>query len=47
MISDKALKEFKEIWKQEIGEEISDKSATEEATQLLALFDVLYRPINK
>jgi len=47
MISDKALQEFKEIWKEEIGTEISDEQAMEEATQLLTLFDAIYRPIKK
>ena len=47
MISDKALREFKEIWKEEIGEEISDESAMGEATQLLTLFDAIYQPIKK
>lgn len=47
MISDATLKEFKEIWKEEIGTEISDEQAMEEATQLLTLFDAIYRPIKK
>ncbi len=47
MISDKALQEFQEIWKEEIGGEISDELAIEEATQLLTMFDAVYRPINK
>jgi len=47
MISDAALKEFKEIWAEEIGTEISDEQAMEEATQLLTLFDAIYHPIKK
>jgi len=47
MISDAALKEFHEIWREEIGSKISDEQAMEEATQLLMLFDVIYRPIKK
>lgn len=47
MISDAALNEFKEIWAEEIGSEISDEKAMEEATQLLTLFDAIYRPIKK
>lgn len=47
MISDAALKEFKEIWRDEIGTEISDEQAMEEATQLLTLFDVIYKPIKR
>lgn len=47
MISDAALNEFQEIWRDEIGTEISDEQAMEEATQLLTLFDAIYRPIKK
>ena len=47
MISDAALREFQEIWREEIGTEISDEKAMEEATQLLTLFDAVYRPIKK
>ena len=47
MISDAALKEFQEIWREEVGAEISDEQAMEEATQLLTLFDAIYRPIKK
>lgn len=45
MLSKKALNEFKEIWKIEFGEEISDTKATEEAINLLTLMDTIYRPI--
>ena len=47
MISDAALKEFQEIWQEEFGQDISDEVAMEEATQLLTLFDAIYRPIKK
>ena len=47
MISDKALQEFKKIWKEEIGEDISDEKAMEEGTSLLTLFNVIYRPVKK
>lgn len=47
MISDIALKEFKEIWREEFQEEISDEQAMIEATQLLTLFDAIYKPIKK
>lgn len=47
MISDIALKEFKEIWREEFHQEISDEAAMVEATQLLTLFDAIYRPIKK
>lgn len=47
MLTKKALEEFKEIWKMEFGEEISDQKATEEALNLLTLMDAVYRPIKK
>ena len=47
MISDAALKRFQAIWREEFQEEISDEVAMVEATQLLTLFDVIYRPIRK
>mgnify|MGYP001580821903 CR=1 FL=1 len=47
MISEKALKEFKQIWKEDFGEEISDEKATELGINLLTLFDHIYRPVKK
>lgn len=47
MISKKALEEFKEIYKDEIGEDISDEEALDEAINLLTLMDKIYRPIKK
>lgn len=47
MISDTALKEFKEIWRAEFGDEIADDIAVEEAVNLLALFNVVYRPVKR
>ncbi len=47
MLSQKALQDFKEIWKEESGEEISDDLAIEKAMSLLQLFDVIYRPLKK
>lgn len=47
MISDKALREFKRIWREEKNEDLSDELAMEEATQLLTIFDVIYKPIKK
>jgi hypothetical protein len=44
-ISQKALEEFKDIWRKQFGEEISDKDAYEEAICLLRLFKVIYRPL--
>lgn len=47
MLSKQALDEFKEIWKKEYGEDISDADALERATNLLTMFDAVYRPIKK
>jgi len=47
MVSEKALQEFKNIWREEFGEDISDEKALEEAVSLLTLFDTVYRPIPK
>lgn len=47
MISDQALREFKEIWKEEVGEDIADESAIDEAVNLLTAMNTIYRPIKK
>lgn len=47
MVSEKALNEFKKIWKEEFGEDIPDKIALERAIQILTLFEVIYRPLKK
>ena len=47
MISDEALVEFKRIWKDEYGMEISNAEAMAKAAALLTLFDAIYRPIKK
>ena len=47
MISEVALQEFKKIWFEEYGEEISDEKATELGINLLTLFDHIYRPVKK
>lgn len=47
MISDKALQEFKEIWRTEMGADISDVEAVELATNLLTLMDAIYEPIRR
>lgn len=47
MISKKALEEFKQVWKKEFNEEISDEKAMEEAINLLTLMNVIYRPAKK
>lgn len=47
MISKEALEEFKNIWRKEFKEEISDEKALESATKLLTLVNAVYRPIKK
>lgn len=47
MLSAQALQEFKEIWKLEFGEEISDDLAIEEGINLLTFFNATYRPIKE
>ena len=42
-----SLEEFKIIWKEEFGEDISDELALEESSNLLTLFDHIYKPIKK
>jgi hypothetical protein len=45
MLSTQSLQDFKDIWRQEFGEEISDDFAVEQAISLLTLMDAIYRPI--
>ncbi len=47
MLSQEALSDFKKIWLEEMGEEISDERATELGVNLLTLFDHIYRPVKK
>lgn len=47
MISDQALKEFKDIWKDELGEVPSDEIVLDEAINLLNAFNHIYRPVKK
>lgn len=47
MISETALQEFKRLWLEEFGEEISDEQAMEVGTNLLNLFNHIYRPVKK
>lgn len=47
MISEQALREFKEIWSEEFGEVLPDNIALDEAINLLTMFNHTYRPIKK
>ena len=47
MISEKALKEFKTIYKKRFNIDLSDKDALESATKLLRLVEIIYKPMTK
>lgn len=47
MISNKQLQEFKSIYKEQFGEEISDAYALEIATKFVDLMEVVYKPMKK
>lgn len=46
-LSKEAIEEFRQIWKEESGKEISYEYAQERATDLINLFKVLLKPIPK
>lgn len=45
-LSDTAVSEFKEIYAEEFGEELSDADAQEMALRVLRLFQIVLRPSN-
>ena len=47
MLPLKAIEEFKVIYKQEFDEDLSEKEALEAATNVMNLFQLIYRPIPK
>jgi hypothetical protein len=46
-LSKEAIEEYKKIYKEVEGEEISDKEAFEQATRLVNLFEVLLKVDNE
>jgi DNA-directed RNA polymerase subunit RPC12/RpoP len=42
-LSDKAIQEFKDIFKKEYGQELTDAEAREQGERLLGFFDILYK----
>jgi hypothetical protein len=46
-ISEAKLAEFKELYKNRFGIELSDSETLEKATKLALLFKTIYRPITK
>ena len=47
MLSDKAIKEFKETYKRNFGVDLTDDEALTMAGQLMTIFNFVYRPIRK
>jgi len=47
LITQKALDDFKVIWKEVYGEEISDEFALQHAFVLLNFTNLIYRPLKK
>jgi len=47
MLSDKAVKEYQEIYTREFGEELPKNEAREQAESFIRLFRLIYRPIPK
>ena len=43
MLSDKAVKEFKDIFKKEYGQNLTDAEAKEQGERLVGFFDILYK----
>lgn len=43
MLSDKAVQEFKDIFKKEYGQDISDAEAREQGERLVGFFEILYK----
>ena len=47
MISKEAVGKYKRLYKEKFGKDLSDQEALEQATKLINLFRVIYRPIPK
>lgn len=47
MLSEKALQDFKKIYRAEFNAEISDEEALALGTNLLTIFNNIYRPLKK
>ncbi len=45
MLSEKAINEFKKIYKDEYKKELSEKEALEKALKVIGLFKAIYKPI--
>lgn len=47
MVSQEALNEYKKIYRKQFRKDISDADALEQATKLLRLMEVVYKPMTK
>ena len=47
MLSQKAISDFKKIWKVQFKEDISDEKAEERGLELLKFMKIIYEPILK
>lgn len=47
MLPKKAIEEYRKIYKEQYGKEISYAEAEEQGTKFLSLFKAIYRPIPK
>ncbi len=47
LLGKKQLDEFKALYKEEFGNELSDEDALESATRLINLVKAVYKPITK
>jgi hypothetical protein len=47
MISSEQLQEYKRIYKEHFGKDISDAEALESATKLISLVKAVYKPMTK
>lgn len=47
MLSQKAINDFKKIWKKEFKEDISDEKAEKKGLELLKFIKLIYKPIPK
>ena len=45
-LSKEALEEFKQIYKEEFGEDLTDAEAEEMATRVMRLYELLSRPLS-
>jgi len=46
-LSQKAIDEFRQIWKRQFGEDLSDELAESKGIELLKFMKLIYKPIRK